>query len=339
MTRAAFGITHAGTEVERLTIGDDKLTVHILTLGAILQDVRLAGVPYSLTLGSADIAAYQGPMAYFGAIVGPVANRIAHASAVIDGQRHHFAANEGGNTLHGGPMGTHALIWEPTELTETSATLRLSLADGLGGFPGRRILFATFSVFPKAVLELTLTATTDAPSWINLANHSYWNLNGTETLEGHSLQIAADRYLPVDAAKIPANPAPVDNTPFDFRTIRPIGANQRDRYDCNFCLSDAPEPLRKVASLHGGSGIEMSLETTAAGLQVYDAAHVDTAPFRGHQGFAYSEHPGIALEPQGWPDAPNRDEFPSVRLDPGDTYEQVTRWSFRIGAEEENGSS
>ena len=117
MKRAHFGTTPAGSEVECLTIGDDHLTAGILSLGAILQDVRLAGVPYSLTLGGSDLAAYQGPMEFFGAIVGPVANRITNASAVLNGQRHHFAANEGPNTLHGGSTGTHALIWEPTEHT------------------------------------------------------------------------------------------------------------------------------------------------------------------------------------------------------------------------------
>ncbi len=326
--RATFGTTHAGTEVERLTIGDGTLTAHILTLGAIVQDLRLTGTAHSLTLGSANLAAYQGPMAYYGAIVGPVANRIAHASAVLDGQRHHFAANEGTTTLHGGPTGTHALIWEVTEHTDTSVTLRQSLPDGLGGFPGRRILFATFRILPGAVLELTLTADTDAPTWINLANHSYWNLDGTDTTEGHTLQIDADRYLPVDAAMIPTNPTPIVGTPFDFRAPRPIGAGQPDRYDHNFCLSDTRVPLRKVARLTGKSGIVMTLETTEPGLQIYDAARNDTAPHPGHHGKPYGPHSGIAIEAQGWPDAPNRAEFPSIRLDPEGSYEQVTRWAF-----------
>lgn len=329
MTRTAFGKTPAGTEVERLTLGDGTLTAQILTLGAILQDLRLADRPYTLTLGGTDLAAYLGPMKYYGAVVGPVANRIAHASAVLDGQRYHFAANEDETTLHGGPFGTHALIWEVHEQTQTSATLRLSLPDGLGGFPGRRILMATFSIFPGAVLELMLTATTDTPTWINLANHSYWNLDGTETTEGHELTIDAESYLPVDAAMIPTSPAPVEGTEFDFRSPRRIGAGQPDRYDHNFCLSDSRQPLRQVARLRGRSGLEMTLETTEPGLQIYDAAHNDTAPHQGHHGQPYGPFSGIAIEAQGWPDAPNCPDFPGTRLDPGETYEQVTRWHFR----------
>ncbi len=331
MTRTVFGITPGGTEVEKLTIGDGSLTAGILTLGAILQDVRLAGVPYGLTLGSPGLAAYLGPMAYFGAVVGPVANRIAGASAVLDGQRHHFNANEGATCLHSGWSGTQALIWEPTDLTATSATLRLSLPDGLGGFPGRRIIFATYSIERDSTLQLSLTATTDRPTWINLANHSYWNLDGTEGTDGHSLRIDAESYLDVDGAKIPTTAVSVAGTRFDFRSPRPVVTDARGGYDHNFCLSDSVRDLRDVAVLRGGSGLQMTLATTETGLQVYDGEGLDTAPYAGHQGFAYGPLSGIALEPQGWPDAPNRPDFPDIRLDPGDTYKQVTGWRFRRG--------
>lgn len=323
-----FGTTHGGAEVERLTISDGTLTAQILTLGAILQDVRIDGVPYSLTLGAPDLTAYEGQMAYFGAVVGPVANRISHASAVLDGQRHHFAANDGANTLHGGPTGTHALIWEPVEQTEATVTLRLSVPDGLGGFPGRRILFARFSVLPDATLEIALSATTDRPTWMNLANHSYWNLDSGPTTAGHLLQIDAERYLPVNDALIPGDPAPVAGTAFDFRSPRRLGADKSVRYDHNFCLSDSRKALRKVARLAGTSGLAMTVETTEPGLQIYDAARNDTAPFVGHVGTAYGPHAGIAIEAQSWPDAPNRPDFPSIRLDPDEAYEQVTRWRF-----------
>ncbi len=332
MTLTSFGITHGGAEVERLDIGNGMLTARILTLGAILQDVRLDGIPYSLTLGAAELAAYEGPLKYHGAVVGPVANRIAHASAVLDGQRHHFVANENGVTLHGGPTGMHALIWEPTEQTASSATLRLSVPNGLGGFPGRRIVFATYSIHTDAVLELRLTATTELPTWMNLANHSYWNLDGTETNEGHFLQIEAERYLPVDAAGLPTAPAQVDGTSYDFRQPRLIGAGQPNHYDHNFCLSDARLPIRQVARLTGRSGLAMAVETTEPGLQIYDSARNETTSFAGHHGRPYGPHSGIAIEAQGWPDAPNRPGFPSTRLDPDQTYEQVTRWRFERAA-------
>ena len=328
MTSSSFGHTHAGSEVERLTIGDDMLTISILTLGAIVQDVRLQGVPHALTLGGPDLAAYEGPMAYFGAVVGPVAKRLARASAVLDGQRHHLAAYDGPNTLHGGPTGIHALIWEPTETTDRSVTLRLSLPDGLGGFPGRRILFATFSVLSGATLELKLSATTDRTTWINLANHSYWNLDGTPTIDRHILQIDADCYLPVDAMLIPLGPGPVAGTAYDFRQPRQIETDESTCYDTNFCLSEARMPLRRVARLGGQSGLSMDIETTETGLQIYDATRLSTAHHPGHDGQPYAPRAGIAIEAQGWPDAPNRAGFPSTRLAPGETYEQVTRWVF-----------
>ena len=329
MTRSVFGTTHAGTPVERLTIRKDGLEAHVLTLGAILQDLRISGVAHSLTLGSNDLAAYQGPMAYFGAVVGPVANRIAGASAVIDGQRHHFAANEGGRTtLHGGPMGTHALIWEPTHHDEASLTLRLSMPDGLGGFPGRRILTARFTVLDDLTLELVLNADTDAPTWMNLANHSFWNLDGGSTSNHHELQITAERYLPVDDARIPTKAEAVEGTNFDFRKPTALSSRSGESYDHCFCLCDDRVPIRKVATLTGESGIRMEIETTEPGLQVYDGARLDTAPHHGFSGTSYGARSGIALEAQGWPDAPNRPDFPSIRLDPAEVYEHVTRWRF-----------
>lgn len=329
MTRSLFGTTHADTPVERLSIGNDGLMAHVLTLGAILQDVRLDGVSHSLTLGSTQLAAYQGPMAYFGAVVGPVANRISGASAVIDGQRHHFASNEDGRTtLHGGPMGTHALIWEPTDHSETSLTLRLSLPEGLGGFPGRRIITACYTVLKGKTLELVLNADTDAPTWINLANHSYWNLDGSPTIEGHVLQVEAKRFLQVDSAKLPTAALDVANTAFDLRTGKTMALQPGESFDHSFCLSDRRVTPRRVASLTGVSGNRMEIETSEPGLQVYDGARLDTAPYPGLAGVAYRPYSGLALEAQGWPDALNRSDFPSIRLDPGELYEQTTRWRF-----------
>jgi len=338
VTPAFFGTLADGDRVDRLTLLSGDLTVSLLTYGAILNDVRLAGVDHSLTLGSDDLAAYEGPLKYHGAIVGPVANRIAQARASLDGHRYVFDANEGGTTtLHGGYVGTHARVWQVTGLGADWAGLRLMLADGEGGFPGNRVITVRYAVLPGNVLELVLEAVTDAPTWINLAHHGYWNLSGAATTEGHRLMIHADRYTPVDGQMIPTGVAAVEGTAFDFRTARPIGAGQPDRYDHNFCLSDQREELREVTVLTGPGGFSMRLSTTEPGLQVYDAARNSSAPFRGFGGEVYGPFSGIAIEAQGWPDALNQPGFPSIVLRPDAVYRQVTRWGFQLGKPSQKG--
>lgn len=307
MTRETFGTLSDGRPVERFTLAAGDLTARVLTLGAALQDLRLAGIPQPLTLGSEHLADYEGPMRYAGTVVGPVANRIAGASAVIDGKRHRFEANEGRNTLHGGFTGTHGRVWEEIDQGPARVTLGLTLADGEGGFPGTRRLSARFAAEAPARLTLTLTAETDAPTLINLANHSYWHLAGPGAPQ--ELRSPAERYLPVDAEKLPTGEvAPVEDTRFDFRTARPVGGQG---YDHCLCLAPARRPLARAAELTGGD-LRMTMETTEPGLQVYDGRA---------DGW-------VALEAQGWPEAPSRPDFPSVLLRPGERYEQVTRWSF-----------
>jgi len=154
---APFGTTKAGHPVDVITLHAGDLTAKVLTFGAILNDVRLKGVPYGLTLGSHDLAAYDGgPMGYFGALVGPVANRIAGASATLDGQVFTFDANEGATTLHGGAEGIQTEIWQIADHTDRSVTLTLALPDGKGGFPGTRLITAQFEIDAPATLRLRL---------------------------------------------------------------------------------------------------------------------------------------------------------------------------------------
>ena len=169
-----------------------------LTLGATLQDLRLAGTPWPLTLGAQSVAAYEGPCRWFGSVAGPVANRIAGAQAMIGGKVCRFDPNENSRTtLHGGATGTDAQVWALTDQTADSMTLTLDLPDGLGGFPGNRRISACYRLTGPATLRLTLTATSDQPTLMNLANHSYWNLDGTDA---HRRPPAADqrRSLPAD---------------------------------------------------------------------------------------------------------------------------------------------
>ena len=320
MQTTDFGTTTSGAAVHAVTIAAGDLTARILTLGCTLQSVHLNGTAHSLTLGSDSLADYDAEMLYFGAIVGPVANRITAAKTTLNGQPRSFPANENGNLLHGGKIGTHRKIWTIANASPDSVTLTLALANGEDGFPGSRQITAHFQITPPATLRLTLSATTDAPTLMNLANHSYWNLDGTPTWAGHSLQIAADHTLPVDAALLPTGAiADVTGTAFDFHTLRPLVAGAPP-LDTNFCLSEAKTALRPVATLQGASGLTMTLATTEPGLQIYDAQRT-ARPGR-------SPYEGLAIEAQGWPDAPNHANFPSVQISEDAPYHQTTEWRF-----------
>ena len=214
----------------------------------------------------------------------------------------------------------------PLPIPVPHAVLTLDLANGLGGFPGNRRISARFDLRPPARLTLGLRAETDAPTLMNLANHSYWNLDGSPDIAGHQLRIAADRYTLVDNRKIPVGTADVTGTPFDLR--HGITLQTRPTFDTNFCLASARRPLTGVAELTGRKGITLGLETTEPGLQVYDAATKRTAPQLGHLGVSYGPFAGVALEPQIWPDAPNRPDFPSALLQPGEIYDQTPRFTF-----------
>ena len=208
------------------------------------------------------------------------------------------------------------------------AVLRLDLPDGLGGFPGNRRIEAEFTLDGAATLTLRLRAQTDADTLINLANHSYWNLDGSDSIAGHTLRVAADRYLPVDERTVPTGAiADVSDGPFDLRKGRVLEA--RAIYDTNLCLTDAARALTEVAELTGRSGLRMTLATTEPGLQVYDMGHTDSGTFVGHSGAPYRPFAGLALEAQGWPDAPNHPTFPPVLLRAGARSEQVTQLRFK----------
>ncbi len=316
-----FGATRTGQPVHSVTIGGGDLTATVLTYGAILQHVGLVGVPHGLTLGSDRLADYEGELCYHGALIGPVANRIDNARTTLNGVPLAFTPNQNGqHLLHSGDVGTHRKIWTIAEAGPDHVTLTLDLPDGEGGFPGNRQIRATYQIDAPATLRLTLAASTDAPTLLNLANHSYWNLDGSDDWLGHSLIIAADHILPTDADLIPTGAiAPVAGTAFDFRQNRSLIPGQPP-LDINFCLSHTKTALRDVATLTGQSGLAMRVATTEPGLQIYDAART-ARPSKGY-------YEGIAIEPQGWPDAPNRNAFPSIEVTPDAPYSQTTEWRF-----------
>lgn len=321
---AVFGTTAAGQAVHAVTLASGAFTVRVLTLGAILQDVRLEGVAHGLTLGSENVADYEGPMRFHGSLIAPVANRLRGGRAQIAGVEHQFQSAPGHpDALHSGPAGTHLKVWRLDETGPSAATLSLRLPDGEGGFPGNRHLSVTYSLSSPDTLRMEVVAETDRPTLFNAANHSYWNLDGTANWQGHRLRIAANHYLPADAAVLPTGEiATVAGTAFDFREGRIAGPGNPPLDTC-FCLSRDRVPLRPVLELAGRSGIRMELSTTEPGVQIYDGSG---AARPGHAGGE-----GVAIEAQGWPDAPNHADFPPVLLSPGETYRQITEWRFSRG--------
>jgi aldose 1-epimerase len=318
-----FGTTSSGQKVQRITLDNDTLTVAILNKGATLQSVRLDGVAHDLTLGSDNLADYEGKMRHHGSLVAPVVNRFSGARAPIGGKTFQFEANQAGrHTLHCGAAGTQHKVWTLGEVTPTSVTLSLDLPAGEGNLPGNRNVTATFSL-TGAALRLDVRATTDALTLFNAANHSYWNLDGTETWAGHSLRVAADAYLPTTADFTPTGEIlDVTGTEYDFRQPRQIVPGA-DLLDNNFCLSLTRTAPRDVLWLTGASGLIMTVATSEPGIQVYDARNANR-PGRGI-------HEGLAIEAQNWPDAPNHPGFPSIELSPGQICHQITEWRFDRG--------
>lgn len=324
MTRLLFGTLPDGRDVHCISLQSGRLSAKILTLGAIVQDLRLAGVDHPLILGSSDVAGYLGPARYFGAIVGRFANRIGGARFALDDKTYHTDPNfRSRHSLHGGTEGIDAHIWQVRSCAPDRARLTLELPDGHMGFPGAMRIAAEISMIEDG-LSFCLSARTDATTVCSLAHHGFFDLDGRGDIRNHSLMIDAEHYLPVDGDLIPTGEIrPVAGTDFDFRCSRRIGSAG---YDHNFCLSDGQRPLRPVATLTGESGLSMRVETTACGLQFYDGAYMQDVP--GLDGRRYGAHAGLALETQLWPDAPNQPGFPDAALRPGQVYSETTIYRF-----------
>lgn len=314
---AYFGTTQTGKSVEKITLRAGELSVAILTFGAVIQSVRLAGIPHDLTLGSDALADYEGDFRYHGSVIAPVVNRLTNAQAPLADQTLQFDVNfNGKHTLHSGTAGTQIKVWELVDASGAECLLALTLPDGEGGFPSTRRIEAKFELTPPASLRLTITTTTDKHTILNATNHSYWNLDGSADFSGHSLEIAADAYLPATDDFIPTGEIRPVADMFDFRDPKPVSPQNPPLDNC-FCLSHAQAPLRDVLSLRGQSGTTMIVATTEPGIQLYDCRH--------------DSYKGLAIEAQGWPDAPNKPGFPSIDLAAGQTRTQITEWRFTRG--------
>jgi aldose 1-epimerase len=296
------------TDVIRLRGGG--LTMDVLPLGAIIRDLRFEDAARSLVLGFPDAATYRANPSYIGAVVGRFANRITGGRLPLDGRVFPLDRNEGPNTLHGGTEGFHRRLWEIVEQGSDAVTLALTSPHGDQGFPGTLYVTCRYRLTSPGTVIMDLDAVSDAPTVVSLAQHVYWNLDGAPTIDGHHLEVRADRALATDAASLPTVIEPA----------RRLGALAGTALDRNFCLATVPRAAPEPAAVLEAGGVRLEVATTEPGLQVYTGDKLDVPPF-GHRG-------GLCLEAQAWPDAPNRPDFPSARLDPGEVYRQRTVWQL-----------
>ncbi len=330
-----FGMLDGGETVKEVTLAAGPLEAKVLTFGAILQDLRLHERPLMLsytTLESRVAARGQ----HMGAIAGRCANRTNQGRFELDGTAYQVTQNlPDGNHLHGGTNGFGVRNWSIEEAASDTVLLRITAADGEEGYPGNVEAFCRYHLKPNGVLTITLTATTDKPTLVNLAPHGYFNLDGSADILDHRLKIVADSYLPVSSSLIPTGEIKAfEGTPFDFREMRPVRRvlpdGSRVVYDHNFCLADAPhEDLALAAVVEGPhSGVSMEIWTTEPGVQFYDGNGTGGFPGAGLDGRTYGANAGLCLEPQRWPDAANHPDFPGAVLRPGEEYCHVTEYRF-----------
>lgn len=272
------------------------------------------------------------PVFYHGATIGRYGNRIRNGEFRLNGVIYTLPVNNGPNHLHGGPEGFHFQVWELTEQTKDSVTLRYLSKDGEEGYPGNLDVSVTFAVTENDALEITYKATTDSATPVNLTNHAYFNLNGRGTALNHQLEINADRYTPVDSTLIPTGIEPVAGTAFDFRTPKALGKDINSTeeqirigggYDHNFALNKSGENNFTIAAKAIGdiTGIVMETFTTEPGLQLFSGNFPENV-------LPDSYRTSFCLETQHFPNSPNEPTFPNSILDAGKKFESITVYKF-----------
>jgi len=334
MTPERFGRTASGEDVTLWWLGGGGgIEAGIINYGARLASLTVPGPrgPLGVVLGMPDIAGYEADRAYLGATVGRFAGRIEGARFLLDGQEVRLPANDGTACLHGGERGFDRAVWQGAAdegvADGTAVVLRHRSPAGDQGFPGTLDVAVRYMVQDGNALSIDYTATTDAPTVLNLTNHAYFNLAGGGNVMGHRLMLAADQYVPVGEGLIPSGPpCPVAGTPFDFRTPTRIGARIGDAdpqlrlaggYDHSYLLAPAPVLVpRWVARLSAGA-IAMDVFTTEPSIQLYTGNFLSP-----------NRHGALCLEAQHVPNSPNRAEFPATVLRPGAVFRSQTIYRF-----------
>lgn len=329
-----------GRPVRRLVLGAPPgVELQLVDLGATVHRIVVTGgdgVRRDVALGYPTVAAQLASHDYLGASVGRYANRIRGGAFVVDGTPVEVTPNDRGNALHGGPEGFDSRIWRIVDVTSTSALLRLVSPDGDQGFPGELTVDALFEA-EENIISVTYEASTDAPTVVNLTQHTYFNLGGDAagSVDDHELTVHARAVVPVNESGIPlAELLPVADTPFDLRRPTRLAGPLRSAHeqvlrtggiDHNYVLDGSG--LREVARLRcPATATTLTLATDQPGLQVYVGNFPGGPPAR--HGGRYRQGDGIALEPQLFPDTPNRPDFGSAVLRPGERYLARCVWQF-----------
>ena len=344
-----YGTLADGREVDQYTLTNkSSATVKIINFGAVVTSLTIPdrhGKLEDVVSGYDSLQGYIDDKCYFGAIAGRYGNRIGKGQFTLEGKRYQVTVNDGENHLHGGKIGFNKVLWTATPVQDSAGpSLQLTYVskDGEEGYPGTVTLSVTYTLTDKNELRIVYEGTTDKPTILNPTHHSYFNLSGSfnNTILDHLLTIEADTITPVDKGLITTGKfIDVTNTPMDFRTPTSIGARINDKYeqlifghgyDHNWIIRNYSKgKVRKAAELYEQkSGRLMTVYTDQPGLQFYSGNFLDGSA-KG-KGVSYQLRTGLCLEAQCYPDSPNKPEFPSVTLKPGEVYHQTTIYQFSI---------
>ncbi|MGW7054360.1 aldose epimerase family protein [Streptomyces sp. NPDC054887] len=345
--RELFGRLADGTKVYRWTVANGGTRLKVLSYGGIVQSLEVPdrrGAAANISLGFDNLDDYVAGSPYFGALIGRYGNRIAKGRFTLDGRTYQLPLNDGPNSLHGGDKGFDKQIWDVEPFSrgaDHGLVLRRTSPDGEMGYPGTLKVKVTYTLTARGAWRIDYEATTDRATVVNLTSHTYFNLagEGSGSVDGHTLELAASRYTPVDSTLIPTGElARVAGTPFDFRRARTIGERARVPHqqvlygqglDHNWVLDKGSTAKPGYALTLGDpeSGRVMRMHTTEPGMQFYSGNFLD-GTLAGTSGRLYRQGDGLCLESQHFPDSPNQPSFPSTVLRPGTTYRSTTVHAF-----------
>jgi len=347
IVKQPFGETPDGQAVSIYTLRNKNgVEARIMTYGGILVSLKVPdmyGQMGDVVLGYDNLNSYVSNSPYFGALIGRYGNRIARGHFTLDGTTYTLVTNNYPNALHGGLKGFDKRVWHPTTgYSKDGPELILDYLskDGEEGYPGNLKVTATYTLTEDNAIRLEYAAETDKDTVLNLTQHSYWNLAGKGDILHHQVMILADHFTPVDSTLIPTGQfKPVEGTPFDFRTATAIGARigQDDEqlkfgggYDHNWVIN---KPFRKLALMakvtSPETGRVLEVLSTEPGLQFYSGNFLD-GTITGKGGWVYQHRAAFCMEPQHFPDSPNKPEFPTVELKPGQVYHNTIIYRFSV---------